>query len=309
MSKKAFVFPGQGSQFVGMGKDVYHMYPEAKDIFDRANEIMGLDLAKICFSGPEEKLKQTQITQPAIYVHSMAVYEILKNKNCQPDAVAGHSLGEYSALVAAGALSFEDGLKLVKIRGELMQKAGIERPGTMAALIGLDPDQVNDICMSVKDVGIVCAANYNSPGQVAISGEVEAVHAAMEVAKEQGARRAVELVVSGAFHSPLMQAAQDGLAQALGETNICDTQMPIYSNVSASATNAAIKIRDLLFKQLSHPVRWVEIIQNMTAAGINVFYEVGPGKVLTGLIKRIDNNVTGSAIGDIDTIEKLSIDL
>lgn len=308
MSKKAFVFPGQGSQFVGMGKNIYNTYSEAKDIFERANEIMGINLTNICFEGPEDKLKQTQITQPAIYVHSMAIFEILKNKNYKPDAVAGHSLGEYSALVSAGALSFEAGLKLVKIRGALMQKAGIKNPGTMAALIGLNPGQVNDICASVNGVGIVCAANYNSPGQVAISGEIKAVHAAMEVAKERGARRVVELVVSGAFHSPLMQTAQEGLAKALSEINISDAKIPVYTNVSASATNAAEEIRDLLFKQLSHPVRWVEIIQNMIASGINAFYEVGPGKVLSGLIKRINGEVTGLAIGDCTDIEKLKTD-
>jgi [acyl-carrier-protein] S-malonyltransferase len=305
MSKKAFVFPGQGSQFVGMGMDVYEMYPEARDIFDRANEIIGINLSKICFEGPEEELKQTQITQPAIFVHSMAIFEILKNKNYKPDAVAGHSLGEYSALVAAEAFSFEDGLKLVKIRGALMQKAGVDRPGTMAAIIGLDPEKVNEICASVQEVGIVCAANYNSPGQVVISGEIKAVHAAMEVAKEQGARRVVELVVSGAFHSPLMHAAQEGLAQALNETHIRDAQIPIYTNVSAAATSAADKIRDLLFKQLNHPVRWVEIIENMAASGVNTFYEVGPGKVLSGLIKRINSDVTSSAIGDSNDIAKL----
>ena len=309
MNKKAFVFPGQGSQFVGMGKDLYDRYPAVKDIFKRADEIMETNLSEICFAGPEEELKQTQITQPAIYVHSMAVFEILQDKGYEPDAVAGHSLGEYSALVAAGALSFEDGLKLVKIRGALMQEAGIERPGTMAALIGLDADQVNEICASVQDTGIVCAANYNSPGQVAISGEIKAVHAAMELAKEHGAKRAVELVVSGAFHSPLMHAAQEGLAQALTDTNIGNAHIPIYTNVSATDTKAADMIRDLLFKQLSHPVRWIEIIENMIAAGINDFYEVGPGKVLTGLIKRINGNVTSSAIGGVHDIDKLAIDL
>jgi [acyl-carrier-protein] S-malonyltransferase len=305
MSKKSFIFPGQGSQFVGMGRDIYESDPKAKNIFDRANEIMGIDLAKICFEGPEEELKQTYVTQPAIFVHSMAVNEILKNRNFEPDAVAGHSLGEYSALVVAEALSFDDGLKLVKARGELMQQAGVERPGTMAAIIGLDPDQVSTVCEYVDDIGIVCAANFNSPGQIAISGEVDAVRAAMDVAKEKGAKRAVELVVSGAFHSPLMHSAQEGLAKVLGETNIIDAKIPVYTNVSAVATTRADTIRDLLYKQLSSPVRWIEIIENMVASGVENFYEIGPGKVLSGLIKRINRDVISTAISDIHDIEKM----
>ena len=305
MSKKAFLFPGQASQFVGMGKDIYETFPQAKNIFDSASEIMELDLAKICFEGPEDDLKQTRITQPAIFVHSVAVFNILKDIGLKPNAAAGHSLGEYSALVSAGAISFEDGLKLVKIRGELMQKAGTEKPGTMAAIIGLGNDQINDICNSLKNIGTVCPANYNSPGQIAISGDVNAVHAAMHAAKEVGAKKVVELVVSGAFHSPLMQSAQEGLAAALKTTEIFDAQIPVYSNVKAEPTTNKNEIRDLLYKQLTNPVRWVEIIQNMISYNITEFYELGPGQVLSGLNKRIDRNVDCKPIGDVASIKSL----
>ncbi|MEJ2545088.1 MAG: ACP S-malonyltransferase [Calditrichaceae bacterium] len=231
--KQAFIFPGQASQYVGMGKDLYEKYPLCKETFDQANDILGFDISKICFEGPEEELKQTNITQPAIFIHSIAVFRVLKFKGKLPLATAGHSLGEYSALVAAGALSFEDGLRLVQKRGELMHKAGTEQPGTMAAIIGLVPEKVLDLCDSLRDEGVIQPANYNSPGQIAISGDVNTIRKAVEKAPEMGALKAIELVVSGAFHSPLMAAAAKGLAEALNATEFHDADVPVYSNVKA----------------------------------------------------------------------------
>jgi [acyl-carrier-protein] S-malonyltransferase len=288
-----------------MGKDLYDKYPKVRNIYEEANDIMGSDLAQISFNGPEEQLKQTQITQPAIFVHSLAVYELIKDKTPPPNAVAGHSLGEYSALVAAEALSFEDGLLLVKKRGELMQNAGIDQPGTMGAIIGLDANQVNEVCDVVRDTGIVCAANYNSPGQIVVSGDVEAVRAAMIVAKDKGAKRAVELVVSGAFHSPLMESAAGGLSEALEIAEIKNTAIPVYTNVKALPSTEKSEIRELLFQQLTHPVRWEEIILNMAADNIRIFLEIGPGKVLTGLNKRIVRELSCTPIGNDEDINSL----
>lgn len=303
--KPAFIFPGQASQYVGMGSDLYEHFDIARDVFDEANAIMDMDLKKICFEGPEDLLKQTRITQPAIFVHSIAVYKILEAQNLLAQAAAGHSLGEYSALVAAGALTFEDGLKLVKKRGELMQEAGIHKPGTMAAIIGLTSEQVAELCAGLKEEGILQAANFNSPGQIAISGEVEVVRKAIIKAQEMGAMKAVELVVSGAFHSPLMESAQEGLAEALQSTQFKNARIPVFSNVEAQPVQDKETIRNLLLRQLTSPVLWQQSMENMIKAGFNTFYEIGPGKVLKGLSKRIDRSVSCREVGTVAEIKQL----
>ncbi|MDP2883837.1 MAG: ACP S-malonyltransferase [Ignavibacteria bacterium] len=289
MSTTAFLFPGQGSQFVGMGKDLYEHNPEARALFDQADAIVGFPLTRICFEGPDEDLRQTRNTQPAIFLHSMVVARIFRGQ--QASMAAGHSLGEYSALVYAGALTFEDALRLVRLRGELMQQAGVEQPGTMAAVVGLEPGIVGEVCCSAWDAGIVQAANFNSPGQIVISGSVSGVRKAMELAKARGARLVKELPVSGAFHSPLMESAKSGLKAALEKTTIRDASIPVYANVTAKPVRAANEIRQLLNEQLTSPVRWEETIKNMAADGASVFVEIGPGKVLQGLVKRIKNDV------------------
>ncbi|MCX6136931.1 MAG: ACP S-malonyltransferase [Ignavibacteriales bacterium] len=280
----AYIFPGQGSQYVGMGKDLAGEFSEARDIFSMADTILGVPLSKICFEGPEEELKQTKNTQPAIFLHSIAIWTLLKKNDAA--MVAGHSLGEYSALVAAGALSFEEGLKLVRLRGELMQKAGVEQPGTMAAVIGLDPQTVSDVCVAAAVDGIVQPANFNSPGQIVISGSVAGVRKAMELAKGRGAKMVKELVVSGAFHSPLMQSAREGLQQALRTAAVNDAAVPVYANVTAKPVRSADEIRRLLIEQLTSPVRWEESVTAMATDGASLFFEIGPGKVLQGLTKR-----------------------
>ncbi len=281
----AYIFPGQGSQYVGMGKDLCEQFPEAKKYFDEADSVLGFPLSKICFEGPEEELKQTKNTQPAIFLHSVALWNLLKPSDAA--MVAGHSLGEYSALVAAGAISFADAIKLVRLRGELMQKAGEENPGTMAAIVGLDPNVVTEVTNAASEAGIVQPANFNSPGQIVISGSVNGVRKAMELAKARGAKLVKELVVSGAFHSPLMQSAKDKLKAALDSTTINDAKIPVYANVTAKPVQKADEIRTLLFEQVTSPVRWEESVTNMASAGAVKFVEVGPGKVLQGLVKRI----------------------
>ena len=280
----AYIFPGQGSQYLGMGKDLYETFPAAKQLFDEADRILGIPLSRICFEGPEEELRQTKNTQPAIFLHSMAVWNLLKPSDAE--MAAGHSLGEYSALAAAEAFSFPDALKLVRRRGELMQKAGEENPGTMAAIVGLAPDVVVEVCKEAGSAGIIQPANFNSPGQIVISGSVSGVRKAMEIAKEKGAKLVKELVVSGAFHSPLMQPAKNKLKEVLDNIQLQDAKIPVYANVTATPVQKADEIRRLLFEQVTSPVRWEESVVNMNADGATKFVEVGPGKVLQGLVKR-----------------------
>ncbi len=294
--KIAFLFPGQASQKVGMGFDLYHDTDLGKKYFDLANDIMGLDLRDIIFNGPDEVLRQTKFTQPAIYLVSVTLGKLLLQKNIVPFATAGHSLGEYSALAISGAFSFEIGLKLVKLRAESMQNAGEIINGTMAAIIGLDKDTLEKICRQSNEKGIVVPANFNAPGQIVISGEVEAINYAMNQAKKAGARKVIELNVSGAFHSPLMSYAKEALTDKLNSIEISDTNIPIYSNVTAKPVTNSADIRENLIQQLNNTVLWQDTILNMIQDGVINFVEVGPGRVLQGLTKRIDRNIKSSGI-------------
>lgn len=283
---KAYVFPGQGAQFPGMGFDLYEKSTLAKELFEKANDILGFRITDIMFEGTEEQLRQTNVTQPAIFLHSVLLAKTIEN--FKPDMVAGHSLGEFSALVACGALSFEDGLKLVSKRAEAMQKACEAEPSTMAAIVGLEDEIVEEICNSIEDV--VVPANYNCPGQLVISGSFSGIDKACELMTARGAKRALKLSVGGAFHSPLMEPAREELAAAIEATPFASPICPIYQNVNAEPTSDPATIKQNLIAQLTAPVKWTQTAKNMIEGGASLFTEVGPGKVLQGLIKKVDKN-------------------
>jgi [acyl-carrier-protein] S-malonyltransferase len=280
---KAFIFPGQGAQFSGMGKDIYDANPKAKALFDNADQILGFDISRIMFSGSADELKQTNVTQPAIFIHSVAI--ALSQEAQSPDMVAGHSLGEFSSLVANKTLAFEDALKLVSKRAQAMQKACELNPSTMAAILGLDDKIVEDICASIDEV--VVAANYNCPGQLVISGSMKGIEIACEKLKAAGAKRALPLQVGGAFHSPLMEPAREELAAAIDATHFDSPICPVYQNVNGLPSTNVSEIKKNLISQLTAPVRWTQSVQNMTKDGATIFIESGPGKVLQGLVKKI----------------------
>ena len=290
---RAYIFPGQGAQYSGMGLDLYNDSSLAKDLFEMANAILGFDITEIMFNGSPEDLKQTKVTQPAIFLHSVILAKTL-GSNFKPNMVAGHSLGEFSALVANNTLSFEDGLKLVSARAQAMQKACDNNPGTMAAVIALENSVVENICEETE--GVVVAANYNCPGQLVISGEIKAIDLACEKLKEQGARKALVLPVGGAFHSPLMEEAKQELENAINNTTFNKPICPIYQNVTSFAVSDEIKIKENLIAQLTSPVKWAQSIQKMAGDGATNFIELGPGKVLQGLVRKINGDVEASSL-------------
>jgi len=290
---RAYIFPGQGAQYSGMGLDLYNGFPIAKDLFEKANNILEFDITEIMFNGSSEDLKQTKVTQPAIFLHSVILAKTLGN-NFKPDMVAGHSLGEFSALVANNTLNFEDGLKLVSARAQAMQKACDNNPGTMAAVLALEDATVENVCKEIE--GVVVAANYNCPGQLVISGEINAIDLACEKLKEQGARRALVLSVGGAFHSPLMGEAKQELENAISNTTFSNPICPIYQNVTSFAVSDQMKIKENLIAQLTSPVKWTQSIQKMIVDGATNFIELGPGKVLQGLTRKINSDVKTSSL-------------
>lgn len=303
MGKLAFIFPGQGSQQAGMGKALADAFPAARAVFDEADCALGFALSRLCFEGPEEELKLTANTQPAVLACSVAAYRVLEEKGVRPDYVAGHSLGEYSALVAGGALDFAEALEVVAQRGRLMQEAGERQPGAMAAIIGLEDGQVEELCARNGAVGRVVVANLNAPGQVVVSGEAEAVKRLGEWAREAGARRVVELAVSGAFHSPLMEPAARQLERALRAVPWRQPRVPVVTNVAAEPVQDPEELRSQLIRQLTHPVRWIESVQCLVRLGATRMVEVGPGAVLKGLVRRIAPQVEVLNAGTVEEIE------
>ncbi|MFH1144478.1 MAG: ACP S-malonyltransferase [Candidatus Eisenbacteria bacterium] len=298
---KILLFPGQGSQFVGMARDLYEAFPAARELCDRADRVLGTPLTRIMFEGPEETLRETHNAQPAILIHSMAVWSVLQPAwTATLRAAAGHSLGEYTAHVVAGALSFEDALRLVRRRGELMLQAGRQNPGTMAAVLNADLDLVREVCQAAP--GLVVPANINSPGQIVISGEHAAVKAAMDALKERGVRKIVELRVSGAFHSPLMQPAADGLAAALADVTLFNAGIPVFANVTAAPVQEGERIRDLLVRQLLSPVLWEPTLRRLVALGPAEFLEIGPGQVLKGLLRATDRDASCRTLGTAEEV-------